>query len=286
VEIETGIVRPYSLCGDPADRTRYQIAVKRELRGRGGSLRMHEHVQKGSAIRVGIPRNNFALSTAGDCMSEVLLIAGGIGLTPLVAMARTLHAALRPFTFHVCARDLAQLSFGREWEDWPFRTSVHVHLDSEVDLPAGGRVDIAGLVPSWDERGPRELYTCGPVAFIDAVRRRAKEAGWPEAALHVERFSNAAGAQPGDKPFTLHLERSHATIVVAPDQTIVDAMEAQGFQTRTSCREGLCGTCVCRVVAGEVEHRDLVLSEEERRSAGNIAICVSRAQGGSLSLDL
>ncbi|MBA5636874.1 metal-dependent hydrolase [Duganella sp. LX20W] len=283
VEIETGVVRQYSLCGDPAVRDQYQIAVKREALGRGGSLRLHQETRAGAVLRVGMPRNQFPLAGAEGAGRQAVLIAGGVGVTPLLAMAWTLHHAGVPFNLHICSRDVAHLPFAGEIADWPFAARVRAHADSAA---AGGRVDVRALIPAWDAARPLELYTCGPAPFMDAVCAAATAAGWPASALHLERFTGTATVRPDDRPFTLTLQKSNITLPVAAEQTIVEAMEARGLQPKASCREGMCGACVCSVVEGEADHRDVVLTQDEQRSAHRMAICVSRARGAHLTLDL
>lgn len=283
VEIETGIVRHYSLCGDPADRGCYRIAVKREDRGRGGSLRMHQEIRSGDTLRISLPRNLFALQQQ-PAGTSTLLLAGGIGITPLLAMAYSLHAAGADFELHVCSRDRQFLPFADEMVRWPFSASVRTHLDTQA---AGGRVDLGRLIPRWDAGKPRALYVCGPAPFIDAALGVAQQAGWPAEALHCERFAHdAAGSKPDDAPFTLHLRRSDITLNVPADRSILEVMEARGMKPASSCREGICGSCICTVVEGEVDHRDAVLTALEHRQTQRIAICVSRARGERLAIDL
>ncbi len=282
VEIETGIVRHYSLCGDPADVSRYRIAVKREVLGRGGSLRLHQELGRGSSLRISSPRNLFALESIAPPQS--ILLAGGIGITPIMAMAHTLHAQGAEFSMHVCSRSHQFLPFAQDIAQWAFAAKVQTHLD---DQSAGGRVDIGALIPVWDALAPQALYICGPAPFIDAACAKAKAQGWPEAAVHFERFAHdSAGPKKEDKAFTLVLERSNKTLEVPANMTILEAMEMQGLKPSNSCREGICGSCICKVKQGGIDHRDAVLSTAEQEAGHKIAICVSRAKGDVLTLDL
>jgi vanillate O-demethylase ferredoxin subunit len=147
-------------------------------------------------------------------------------------------------------------------------------------------VQVARLVPPWDASCPAGLYVCGPAPFVDAARAAASAGGWPESAVRSERFVHDAGPRREDKAFRLRLERSGLDLTVASGQTILEAIEGSGLRPASSCREGVCGTCVCNVVAGEVDHRDAILADLEHRDRRRIAICVSRASGDSLTLDL
>lgn len=279
VEVDGGVVRQYSLCGNPQDAQRYCIAVRQDAAGRGGSLRLHAELQVGSRVRVGQPRNHFALDW--QAQGEVVLLAGGIGVTPLLSMAWTLHQCQRPFKLHICARDAEHLPFAGVIADWPFNASVQPLLSSHV-----GQLDMQRLLGDWDSQQPRQLYICGPAGFMDAAVEVARVAGWPESAVHLERFSaSAVGPQPGDRPFSVRLLRSGREVEVSADQSLLEALEAAGVNPPSACREGLCGACLCTVVEGDVEHRDAILSAEEQLAGNRIATCVSRARGSSLSLD-
>ncbi|MBF7731418.1 metal-dependent hydrolase [Pseudomonas sp. N040] len=279
VEIDGGVVRQYSLCGNPLEQDIYSIAVRQDAVGRGGSLRLHAEVQVGSRLRVGLPRNNFALDLQAD--GEVVLLAGGIGVTPLLSMAWALHASGQPFSLHLCGRDAEHLPFAGELASWPFADRVHTHLSSQA-----GRVDLRQLLAGWDAQRPRQLYVCGPTGFMDQADAAARASGWPATAVHLERFAAAAaGPQPGDHAFTLHLARSGRSLQVDAGQSMLEAMEVAGLNPPSACREGLCGACLCSVLEGEVEHRDAILSAEEQQTGKRIATCVSRARGEQLSID-
>lgn len=280
VEIEPGVVRQYSLCGDPAERHSYRIAVKREVLGRGGSLRLHQEIARGSLLRVGAPRNHFALDKTPA--AHTLLLAGGIGITPLLAMARQLHRDGAPFSLHLCSRHEAALPFAAESREWPFAAAVTRHLDSEA---AGGRIDVGSLIPTWDAALSRRIYVCGPTPFIAAVEAAATRAGWPAGTVHSEKFAQGTAPAAPQHAFTVTLAQSGREVAVGAEQTLLEALEADGLKPANACREGICGACVCQAVAGEVEHRDAILSHEEQ-AAGRIAICVSRAKGERLTLDI
>lgn len=285
VDVHTpgGFVRPYSLARAPqgaaADGTveRYVIAVKREPAGRGGSAAMHAQVHEGDLLAVGVPRSAFPLEPA----SRHRLLAGGIGLTPLLAMAEALQQGGRPFTLAVFARSRALLPFGRELA--ALGAALQLHLD---DPAAPEKLDIATLVAAPD---PAErLYTCGPAGFMHAVQQAAAAAGWAPERVHREYFAAPdGGAAAHGEPFTLKLARRGSVVPVAADQRAVDALAEAGVDVPTSCEEGLCGSCVVgwRPEGDAPEHRDLCLTGAQRR--GQVALCCSRApRGGTLVLDL
>lgn len=277
VHLPNGMTRPYSLCNDPAERHRYRIAVLREPAGRGGSAALHDQVREGDLLTIGAPRNQFALAEGG---AHALLLAGGIGITPLLAMAWQLHAQGTPFALHYGARSAARMAFADALQRAPFAAHVHLHLD---DGPAAQRLDCAALLAA--PQPGRHLYACGPAGFLDHVRATAAAAGWPDAQVHMESFTATAPAA-GDTAFDLVLQRSGRVVRVAANQTAADALAAHGVAVPLSCQQGVCGTCLTPVLDGEVDHRDLYLSPDEQRSNTAFLPCCSRARGGRLVVDL
>jgi ferredoxin-NADP reductase len=277
-----GFVRTYSLAeAPPAAGTpaRYRIGIKREAAGRGGSAALHHKLHEGDLIAIGSPRNHFALR-AGE--QHTLLLAGGIGLTPLLAMAQTLQREQRPFTLAVFARSRALLPFAEALA--ALGPAVRLHFD---DPAAPEKLDIAALVGAHVPG--RQLHLCGPAGFMAAVRTAA--AAWPEEAVHLEYFAppeSAAGSE-ADEAFDLILARRGVRLTVAADQSAVAALHDIGIDIPTSCEQGVCGTCVVGWVAGDgssaPEHRDFCLSATERRS--KLALCCSRGSARApLVLDL
>ena len=279
VELEAGIVRHYSLCDDPAVRNRYRIGVKCETLGRGGSLRLHQRLNLGDELRISAPRNHFALDHTAP-VRETLLLAGGIGITPLIAMAYALHRRGEHFRLHAFARAAAVQPFDIELRLAPFAGRVQFHHGA-VPTP------FDFILPRWEPQRPRALYICGPKGFMEAACQRARELGWPEQALHLERFSHdGSGPRADDHAFTVELAHSGRLVQVPAHLSILEALEAAGLQPANSCREGVCGSCVCTVLSGAIDHRDAVLSAEESANGSKMAICVSRARDDYLSLDL
>ncbi|MCK5771161.1 fatty acid desaturase [Algiphilus sp.] len=276
VEVAPGHIRQYSLVGAPRADGRYRIGVKREDHGRGGSLAVHEGFAPGRVIRIGVPRNRFPLEEAA---AGVVLVAGGIGITPLLAMADALHAKGTPFTLHACARSRGWLPFREELLASPFAEQLRVHLS---DDPAAPRLCAADL-PEW--RAGQHMYLCGPEGFMAHVTELAGARGWPSDAIHTESFATAAKDAATEKPFTVTLARSGKRLQVPAESSLLEVLHAHNYPVPSVCTQGLCGTCSCTVIEGEVDHRDAVLSPEERQ-AGRMTTCVSRAVGEGLLLDL
>jgi ferredoxin-NADP reductase len=276
VHLDNGVIRQYSLCNDPADRQRYVIAVLREACGRGGSRRLHETFHAHDLVQISSPRNNFRLDPNA---ARHVLIAGGIGITPLKAMTHTLVRAGEDFVLHYCVRSPAHATFAEELVALAGDDQVHLHYDG---LEHDGRLDVAALL-----RQPApgtHLYHCGPPTLMAACTAAA--AHWPAGTVHNERFAPIAPLQAKTlaSEFTLEIASTGARIAVAEGCSIADALSAYGIEVPTSCVSGLCGTCKLRYLHGEVDHQDYILSEEERTEY--LTSCVSRARSPVLVLDL
>ncbi|MBP0592163.1 oxidoreductase [Paraburkholderia sp. LEh10] len=275
VRTPAGIERRYSLCSSPVERDRYLIAVKFDADGRGGSASMTRDVRVGTRLKVAPPENYFALT--GDA-ARYLLIAGGIGITPLRAMIAELDARNADYRVLYCTRTPESTAFLDE-----LRASDRVVVHHDF----GERDRSFALAPYLAARdGNTHLYCCGPRPLMQAVREAASH--WPSSAVHFEDFGTSAhacsGESGGDKPFVVRLARSGQCVNVQAGESILDALRAHGVETPSSCEAGTCGSCRTRLVAGEADHRDFVLDEDEYDSA--IMICVSRAKSDELVLDL
>ncbi|CAG4909559.1 PDR/VanB family oxidoreductase [Paraburkholderia gardini] len=276
----SGITRQYSLCGDPDHRDHHVFAVKLEPASRGGSRSLHEDVKVGGQLLVSEPRNLFRLH---DTAREHVLVAAGIGITPLLSMAYKLTKESAPFALHYFVRSEEHAAFRSLLSQKPFvdRATLHVGVEPE-SLDAA----LLGIVERIAPHA--HVYTCGPGAFMDRVvdiaRRRV-----PEDAIHIERFSASPVASgvvaPVAAAFEVQVASSGKTVRVEPGTSIVDALATIGVHVETACREGLCGTCMVNVVSGEADHRDECMSKAERE-AGKICCCVSRARSSVLVLDL
>ncbi|WP_423395103.1 PDR/VanB family oxidoreductase [Burkholderia sp. LMG 21824] len=286
VTAPSGITRQYSLCGNPDERGSYLFAVKKEAQSRGGSRSLHDDVQVGAELSIGAPRNLFRLA---DDASEHVLIAAGIGITPLLSMAYALHKRGARYRLHYFARNREHAAFVAELSAEPFASRVTFHYGIE---PAALATELGRCVESVDAHA--HVYTCGPGPFMDAVVAAAATR-LPDASIHLERFAaepaaadagnTDAGASPADG-FEVRLQRSGQSVRVAPDTSIVDALARIGIAVDTSCGEGVCGTCMVPVIDGEPDHRDHCLSKAERASNTVICCCVSRARSAVLVLDL
>ena len=278
VHLPGGLVRQYSLRNDPAERHRYCIGVLREVNGRGGSAHMHDRLDVGAAVEASSPRNAFALDEDAPFS---LLLAGGIGITPILSMAYRLSALGRDFMFHYGARSASRMAFRDEIETSAFAAHAHFHLD---DGPPEQRLDLAQLLSRRPARA--HLYACGPAGFLDAVITAAKTA-WPSETVHREYFANAAktGAS-GDRTFRVKLAGDGRSFEVTPGRSIVEVLAENGIEIPASCEQGICGTCVTRVVAGIPDHRDLVLTDRQRAAGDRMTPCCSRALTDELVLEL
>ena len=271
-----GIVRSYSLAGDPKDQTHWLIGVLREPASRGGSLALHDKVRVGDVIEVSPARNAFSMSSNA---THSILLAGGIGITPLKSMAHELVATGASFELHYCARDPGNVAFANELKALVPPERLHFHFDDGE--PSKG-LDIAALLN--DPSPGTHLYYCGPSGFINACAEASSL--WANDTVHFEHFK-APESQPSDLPegsFEVHLVKSGEVIHVGPDQTIVRAIELTGRRVPTSCLSGLCGACKVTYLDGEVDHRDYILNDDEKTHC--LTVCVSRAKGKTLSLDL
>ncbi len=275
VHLKGGLIRQYSLWNGPEDRDAYLIGVKREAHGRGGSVAMHE-LGVGDVLEIGVLRNNFEMAEGGG---PPLLLAGGIGITPLLSMARQVAARGQPGALHLFARSAPQTPFLDLLTALP-GAAVHLGLLP----PALDRV-VRGLLAAPDPQG--HLYICGPGPFMDLVEREAILAGWPSSRVHLERFSiDPSRLDQSGGEFEVVLKRTGKTLRVAEGQTIIAAMEEAGITPMTSCEQGVCGTCLTTVLEGVPDHRDQYLNASEKALGTLIMPCVSRCKGARLVLDL
>ena len=260
----------YSLISDPLDGSGYEIAVRREDGGRGGSRYMHSHVAVGDMLRVTAPVNLFGLDLRAR---RHVLIAGGIGITPMLSQLRQLDRLQLPYELHYAARSRSEAAGLKLLPEAP---QIHVHISEE-----GNRMD-PGAILSGQPLGTH-VYTCGPEGLIAAVEDAAGRLGWPGGALHSEAFL----APPPGKPFDVTLARSGVTITVGAHQSLLEALEAAGVKIPWSCRGGACGQCESAVLSckGRIEHNDHWLSDDDRAAQAKIMPCVSRFQGEELILE-
>ncbi|MCV0396591.1 MAG: PDR/VanB family oxidoreductase [Rhizobiaceae bacterium] len=270
VRTPSGAMRRYSLIGG-ADRDTYTIAVKREAESRGGSRSMHQDAEVGTELMVAPPENEFALVDAPD----YLLIAGGIGVTPIYAMARHLLEKGTEFRVIYVSRNAEEAAYLDEMRAaFGDRLVVH-HDDGDPDR----------AYDFWDEfekPRPTHVYCCGPKPLMEEIE--AMSGHWPEGRIHFEDFKPVEIVRADDQPFEVELARSKMRVQVPADRSILEAVRDSGIRTSSSCESGTCGSCKTRLIAGDVDHRDMVLRDDEKDDT--IMICVSRARTGTLILDL
>ncbi len=278
VHLPGGLTRQYSLCNDPAESHRYLIAVLREPASRGGSAVMHDAVHEGSTLAISPPKNHFAL--AHDA-SFHLLMAGGIGVTPILCMVERLAAVGASFQMHYAARTRARQAFADRIGGSRFADRVRFHLD-EGD--AAQQLDISRVLAA--QPAGTHLYVCGPRGFMDAVIAAARAAGWADGRIHFEFFSADVAPRVGDGTFEVQLASSGRVIAVKPEQSVVAALAAAGVVIPTSCEQGVCGTCLTRLIDGQPDHRDSYLTPEEQAAGDQFLPCCSRAKTARLVLDL
>jgi len=277
VHLAGSLVRQYSLCNAPGETHRYLIGVLRDADSRGGSQAMHDHIDTGATLSISAPKNHFPLVEA----KRTLLLAGGIGVTPILAMAEALAAKGADFEMHYSARSPARAAFKERIGACGFAGQVQFHYDSG---DAAQKLDLATLLAAPDSG--THLYVCGPQGFIDHVLGSAKALGWGQAQLHVEYFSAAAVDTSGDGAFDVRLASSGKVVTVPAGQTVIKVLAEQGVTIPYSCEEGVCGTCLTRVLEGVPDHRDMYLTEEEQAANDQFTPCCSRAKTPLLVLDL
>ncbi|MBL4756324.1 MAG: oxidoreductase [Rhizobiales bacterium] len=271
VETPSGAMRCFSLVNDGYSPNQYVIAVKNEPTSRGGSSSMHKDLEEGSVLNVAAPENSFTLGDA----SSYLLIAGGIGITPIYAMAQSLTKDGKPFKIIYCSRSAGDAAYLDELKA-AFGSNLIAHHDNG---------DPDNMYDFWDhfaEIKNIHVYCCGPKPLMKEIK--AISGHWPEGRVNFEDFKPVEISRPDDAAFEVRLQKSAMTITVPKNQTILEAVRAAGVPTTSSCEGGACGACKSSLIEGDVDHRDVVLMEEEKST--NIMICVSRAKSGGLVIDL
>jgi vanillate O-demethylase ferredoxin subunit len=277
VSVPGGLTRQYSLCNDATEQHRYRIAVLRDPATRGGSAGMHDSVKEGDTLVISEPRNHFPLVHA----KRTVLFAGGIGVTPLLCMAQRLHAIGADFEMHYSARSRDRMAFHGEIAASPFASRVRFHFD---DGDAGQMLNLPQALGAHD--ADTHIYICGPTGYINHVVQTAQGMGWPQSQIHLEYFGAAPQDTTGDRPFDVKIASTGKRYTVAASETVVQALAKQGIEVMTSCEQGVCGTCITRVLEGECDHRDLYFTDDEKAKNDQFTPCCSRAKSAVLVLDL
>ncbi len=269
-----GALRRYSLCNDPHERDRYEIAVMRDAVGRGGSISMVDSLTVGARIGVAAPRSEFSLAPRAR---SFLFIAGGIGITPVMSMLRYL-ARQRAANYRLVylTRSAQATAFADVLAAPPFAAVTTLHHDH------GDPARAFDLWPLLEKPIPAHVYCCGPRPLMDAVRDMSGH--WPFGSVHFESFGVDAATRRRDVAFDVHLARSGRTLHVPAQRSILEVLRDEGVRVRSSCEAGSCGSCRTGLLEGDADHRDFVLGEQER--ATQIMVCCSRARSGALTLDL
>jgi vanillate O-demethylase ferredoxin subunit len=254
------------------------LGILREASSRGGSVAIHRTFIESHTVRVGLPRNNFPLA---DSAENTILFGGGIGVTPLIAMAYRLHRVSAPFSLHYCTRSLNRTAFREELGQAGFRDRVHFHFDDRKD---GADFDVRAILEQAGRN--TDIYVCGPEGFMMHVLAAAAKLQWPPQRVHTEYFSRAIEASADDVPFTVVARRSGVTLQVEPSQTIAQQLLASDVPVELACEQGICGTCLTTVLEGIPDHRDIYQTDEEKATNRQITVCCSRSRTPVLVLDI
>ena len=278
VHLDSNVIRQYSLCNAPDDRHRYVIAVKRETESRGGSAAMHDRIKEGDVLTISEPRNHFPLDPNAKHQK---LLAGGIGVTPLLSMARHLVASGASFDLQYFTRSVHHTAFHDVLSAPEFKGKVHFHYAVE---PENVRPYLRRLL--WHRPADAHLYLCGPRPFMNLIEEVAAST-WPPETVHLEYFNADPRASSGPQDaFEVRLALSGGTYTVPEGKSIVQVLAEQGIHVEVSCEQGVCGTCLTGVLEGVPDHRDMFLTDDEKEAGDKMTVCVSRAQSPVLVLDL
>jgi vanillate O-demethylase ferredoxin subunit len=278
IHLPGGLIRQYSIWNHPDETHRYCIGVLKDPASRGGSKAVHEQLRVGQVVQISEPRNLFPLDMSAK---RSVLFAGGIGVTPILSMAQRLAQNNQDFEFHYCARAVEKAAFVRKLKALPFADRVHFHFDTGAESQ---KLNAPSLFSQ--ESKDSHIYVCGPTGFMDFVLGTAREHGWPESHLHKEYFAAAPTSKSDDGSFEVQIHSTGQVLQVPADQTVIQVLDAAGICVPVSCEQGICGTCVTKVLDGEPDHRDYFLSPEERAKNDQFTPCCSRAKSSCLVLDL
>lgn len=278
IHIPGGIIRQYSLCNDPSEKHRYKVGILKDAASRGGSIAIHENIKEGDTLTISTPRNHFPL--AKDAQHSILL-AGGIGVTPILCMAERLTASDSSFELHYCTRTPERTAFKNRIAKSSYAAKVIHHFDNGAKDQL---LDIPNLLAK--PTAGTHLYVCGPKGFMDIVLSTARTAGWQEEQLHYEFFSGEVAIKEDDGSFELYLAKSDKTLKIGAEETIIDALENAGIEIAVSCESGVCGTCLTKIIEGTPDHRDMYLTPKEQAKNDQFLPCCSRSKTPRLVVDI
>lgn len=277
LHLPNGLVRPYSIVNSPRERNHYVVAVLREAQGRGGSLTLHDAVQVGDTLDIDPPNNGFGLNPTPH---HKILIAGGIGITPFLSMADVLYTHGASFELHYSAKNRQRAAFIDDLLGAPYADRVRTYLTAD----GGERLRIRDRLAQAPQDA--EVYVCGPERLVDAAVAAARELGWSDHRVRWEAFGARPVDASGNGAFRVRLAASGRSLAVPADKTIADVLLEHGVPVGLSCAQGVCGTCLTRVLEGEPDHRDLYLTPDEQARNDQMLICCSRSRSPELVLDL
>lgn len=277
VHLPDGLIRQYSLCNAPNEHHRYLIGVLNDPASRGGSRGLHEQIKPGAQLRISEPRNLFPLA---ENSRRTLLFGGGIGITPILCMAEQLTLEGADFELHYCIRSAERGAFIKRLRQSPFAERVTLHLDEQPHTA----LDAPRVLANPDAQ--THLYVCGPAGFMQHILDSARAAGWVEDNLHREYFSAEPVDTSNDGSFSIEIASTGQVIAIAANKTVAQVLESHGIDIPLSCEQGVCGTCLTRVLKGVPDHRDLFLTEEEQALNDQFTPCCSRSKTPLLVLDL
>jgi vanillate monooxygenase ferredoxin subunit len=278
VHLPNGLTRQYSLCNPSNDQTRYRLCILKEPASRGGSDFLHTRTEVNQRLSISEPRNLFPMVPDAK---RTLLFAGGIGITPLLCMADALADAQADFELHYSGKSLNRMAFVNQIMQGRLADQTHLHIS---DSQPSQRLDVEPLLAH--PQSGTHLYVCGPERYMDYVLNSAARLGWPSAQLHREYFSAAPTTDQKSGCFEIEIKSTGQILEVPADRTALQILEEAGFYIPVSCEEGVCGTCLTRVLSGDPDHRDRFLSEQERAANDQFTPCCSRSRNGRLVLDL
>jgi len=276
VHLPNGLIRQYSLCNPPSETHRYQIAILKDPASRGGSVAVHSLLHEGDEIEISAPRNLFPLHSQA---TNTLLFAGGIGITPILAMAETLHNSGKDFEMHYCARSQNRAAFVQRIKSSGFADKVKFHFDDQNQV-----IDLKNTLknPSIGTH----IYVCGPTGFMNFIINYATILNWPHEQVHKEYFAAEPINKSHDDAFDIEIKSTGKVIKISSNQSILEALEEEDIFLPVSCEQGICGTCVTGVLDGIPEHRDVFLTDAEKSANDKFTPCCSRSKSARLVLDL
>lgn len=280
VQLPNGMVRQYSLCNNPAEQHRYLIGVLRDAGSRGGSASVHDDLDEGSELRISSPKNHFPLAEEAK---HSILMAGGIGVTPILCMAERLTTIGACFELHYCTRSPERTAFRDRILASPFSQSVQFHFD---DGDEDQKLRLREVLEKGQHFQGVHLYVCGPQGFMDWVIETARKMSWPSSHLHYEYFGSDVLKNEADVDFDVQIASSGQFVRVRKNQTVAVALLEHGIHVETSCEQGVCGTCLTRVLHGVPDHRDHYLTSQEQAANDRFLPCCSRSRSATLVLDI